>query len=104
MFIHRLSAAIGAMIAALGGIDALIFSAGIGENSSEVRAATCSGFEYLRMKLDSNRNQHCTKDADVAASASVVRVLVVRAQEDWAIAQDCWKLRSSVPKNLASAT
>jgi acetate kinase len=104
MFIHRLSAGIGAMIAALGGIDALIFSAGIGENSSEVRAATCSRFEYLRMKLDSNRNQHCTKDGDVAATESVVRVLVVRAQEDWAIAQDCWKLTRSVPKNIASAT
>jgi acetate kinase len=104
MFIHRLSAGIGAMIAALGGIDALIFSAGIGENSSEVRAATCSRFEYLRMKLDSNRNQHCTKDADVAASESVVRVLVVRAQEDWTIARDCWKLRSSAPKNIARAT
>jgi acetate kinase len=104
MFIHRLSAGIGAMIAALGGIDALIFSAGIGENSSEVRAATCSKFEYLRLKLDSNRNQYCTKDGDVAATESVVRVLVVRAQEDWAIAQDCWKLTSSVPPNIASAT
>jgi acetate kinase len=104
MFIHRLSAGIGAMIAALGGIDALIFSAGIGENSSEVRAATCSRFEYLRLKLDSNRNQHCTKDGDVAATESVVRVLVLRAQEDWAIAQDCWRLTSSVSKNIASAT
>jgi acetate kinase len=92
------------MIAALGGIDALIFSAGIGENSSEVRAATCSKFEHLRLKLDSNRNQYCTKDGDVAATESVVRVLVVRAQEDWAIAQDCWKLTSSVPPNIASAT
>src|SRR6202050_388681 len=104
MFIHRLSAAIGAMIAALGGIDALIFSAGIGENSSEVRSATCSRFEYLRMKLDSNRNQHFTKNAEVAASGAGGRVLVVRAQEDWAIAQDCWKLRSSMPRNIASAT
>ncbi len=104
MFIHRLSAGIGAMIAALGGIDALIFSAGIGENSSEVRAATCSRFEYLRLKLDSNRNQHRTKDGDVAATESVVRVLVLRAQEDWAIAQDCWRLTSSVSKNIASAS
>jgi len=104
IFIHRLTAGIGAMIAVLGGIDALIFSAGIGENSGEVRAAACSSFGYLRLKLDANRNQHCTKDGDVAATESVVRVLVVRAQEDWAIAQDCWKFTSRVPKNIASAT
>jgi acetate kinase len=104
IFIHRLSAGIGAMIAALGGIDALIFSAGIGENSSEVRAATSSSFEYLRLKLAPEKNQHCSQDGDIAMADSAVRVLVIRAQEDWAIARDCWNLASTVPKNLASAT
>ncbi len=104
IFIHRLSAGIGAMIAALGGIDALIFSAGIGENSSEVRAATCSSFEYLRLRLDSAQNQHCSEDSDVAAADSAVRVLVIRAQEDWAIARDCWKFSRSAPKKLVGKT
>src|SRR6202161_569888 len=103
IFIHRLSAGIGAMIAVLGGIDALIFSAGIGENSSEVRAAACSNFEYLRLKLDLVKNQDCSQDGDVAKVDSAVRVLVIRAQEDWAIARDCWKIAHTVPKNLASA-
>jgi acetate kinase len=100
MFIHRLSAGIGAMISALNGIDALIFSAGIGENSSEVRAATCSRFEYLRLGLAPEKNQHCSGDGDISTVDSAVRVLVIRAQEDWAIARDCWKIAH---KNLASA-
>jgi acetate kinase len=103
IFVHRLSAGIGAMIAVLGGIDALIFSAGIGENSSEVRAAACSNFEYLRLKLDSVKNQDCLQDGDLAKVDSAVRVLVIRAQEDWAIARDCWKIVHTVPKNLVSA-
>src|ERR1700738_3367765 len=52
IFVHRLKGGIGAMIAALGGIDALVFTAGIGENSPEVRAAACANFRFLRLKLD----------------------------------------------------
>lgn len=92
IFIHRLSAGIGAMIAALGGIDALIFSAGIGENSSEVRAAACSSFEYLSLSLDSERNLRFSQDQDVASTDSEVRILIIRAQEEWAIARDCSNL------------
>ncbi len=92
IFIHRLSAGIGAMIAALGGIDALIFSAGIGENSSEVRAAACSSFEYLSLSLDSERNLRLSQDQDVASTDSEVRILIIRAQEEWAIARDCSNL------------
>ena len=55
IFVHRLRSGIGAMIAVLGGIDALIFSAGIGENSSEVRAAACANFGYLNLYLDSGK-------------------------------------------------
>jgi acetate kinase len=50
---HRLRAAIGGMAAVLGGIDALVFTAGVGENSPEVRAAACSGLEFLGLRLDS---------------------------------------------------
>ena len=52
MFVHHLQSGIGAMIAVLDGIDALIFTAGIGENSPEVRAATCVNFGFMGMKLD----------------------------------------------------
>ena len=95
IFVHRLRSCIGSMIAVLGGIDALVFSAGIGENSSEVRAAACANFAYLNLRLDSEKNLHPSADRDIASAESAVRVLVVRAQEDWAIARECWGLTSS---------
>jgi acetate kinase len=92
IFVHRLRSCIGAMIAALGGIDALIFSAGIGENSPEVRAAACANFGHLNLKLNPEKNARSPQDHDIANADSAVRILVVRAQEDWAIARDCWRL------------
>ena len=91
-FIHWLRKSMGAMMASLGGIDALAFTAGIGENSSEVRAAACSGFEFLGLKLDRQKNRESPVDCDIASPDSAVRVVVVAAREDWAIAQECWRL------------
>jgi len=85
IYIHRLQSGIGAMVAVLGGVDALIFTAGVGENSPEVRAATCENLAYLRLKLDPKRNLQSVSDQDIAAADSSVHVLVVHAQEDWAI-------------------
>jgi acetate kinase len=93
-FIHWLRKFVGAMMASLGGIDALAFTAGIGENSPEVRAAACSGFEFLGLKLDQRKNGDSPVDCDIASPDSAIRVVVVAAREDWAIAQECWKLTS----------
>jgi acetate kinase len=103
LFVHRLQAGIGAMIAVLGGIDALVLTAGIGENSPEVRAAACANFGFLGLKLDPAKNARLSADQDISLSDSAVRVLVVRAQEDWAIAQDCWRLVSAGIRGRASA-
>jgi len=92
IFVHRLRGGIGAMAASLGGLDALIFTAGIGENSPEVRAAACAGLEFLGVQLDPAKNASSRGDEEISASASRVRVLVLKAQEDWAIAKECWKL------------
>ena len=92
MFVHRLRTAIGGMAAVLGGMDALVFTAGVGENSSEVRAAACSGLEFLGLKIDDPLNAHPVLDANISASDSRVSILVIRAEEDWAIAAECWKL------------
>jgi acetate kinase len=93
IYIHRLQSAIGAMIAVLGGVDAVIFTAGVGENSPEVRAATCEKFGYVQLKVDPEKNFSVSSDQDIAVSDSSVRVLVIHAQEDWAIARNCWNLR-----------
>jgi acetate kinase len=101
IFVHRLQTGIGAMVAALGGIDALVFTAGIGENSPEVRAAACSQFAFLRLKLDPAKNAESLADQEISPPDSAVRVLIVRAQEDWAIARDCWRLASARTRGAA---
>jgi acetate kinase len=92
IFVHRLRTAIGGMAAVLGGIDALVFTAGVGENSPDVRAAACSTLGFLGVTLDSQLNSRPLLDADISGTDSRVRVLVIRAEEDWAIAVECWKL------------
>ena len=92
IYVHRLQAGIGAMITVLGGIDVLVFSAGVGENSAEVRGAVCQQLIFLGLKLDETANARRLPDADIATPDSAVRVLIIRAQEDWAIATQCWQL------------
>ena len=94
IYVHRLRSGIGAMIAVLGGIDALIFSAGVGENSPEVRAAASDNLGFAGVILDRAKNaQSPTKgDTDVSNADAAVRVLVIHAQEDWMIARKCWSL------------
>jgi len=96
IYVHRLQAGIGAMVAVLGGIDALIFTAGVGENSAEVREAACKQLTFLGLKLDDAANRQRTSDRDIAAPDSAVRVLIIRAQEDWAIAKECWHIMRSL--------
>ena len=98
MFIHRLRREIGSMIAVLGGLDALVFTAGIGENSADVRAAACDALAFAGVHLDAAKNAQLGAqgvDADIAAADSRARVLVVKAQEDWAIARACFRLAPS---------
>src|ERR1051326_1761099 len=92
IYVHRLQAGIGAMGAVLGGIDALVFTAGVGENSPEGRERACRPPAFLGLKPDQALNTEVFPDADIAAADSKVRVLVIRAREDWAIAQECWRL------------
>jgi len=92
MFVHRLRRNIGAMLTSLSGLDALVFTAGIGENTPEVRAAAVEGLGFLGLALDAEKNQQSHGDEDIAAGDSAVRILVIRAQEDWAIAHECWRV------------
>jgi acetate kinase len=91
IYVHRLQSGIGAMIAVLGGIDALIFTAGVGENSHQVRAAACENLKYAGLVLDPKKNMQSPPDQDISVAAAA-RVLLIRAQEDWEIARDCWNL------------
>jgi len=92
IYVHRLRSGIGAMIAVLGGVDALVFTAGVGENSPEVRAAVCENFAFLDLRLDQGKNAQSPVDEDISAPDATVRILVIHAQEDWMIARECWNL------------
>jgi acetate kinase len=92
MFVHRLRYYIGAMLATLGGLDALVFTGGIGENAAEVRAATCESFAFLGLKLEAQKNKQSPVDHDISAVDSTIPVLIIHTEEDWAIARECWEL------------
>jgi acetate kinase len=95
LFIHRLRSSIGSLLASLQGVDVLVFTAGIGENSAIVREQACAGFEFLGLHLDRDKNQQRPVDQDIATANSSVRVLVIHTEEDWAIARECWRLRAA---------
>jgi acetate kinase len=82
VYARSIRQAIGALAVTLGGVDALVFTAGVGEHSAEVRAAACAGLEWLGLELDDAANANCRPDADVARRGSPGRILVVATRED----------------------
>jgi acetate kinase len=111
VFVHRLAAAVAAMTASLGGLDALVFTAGIGEHSARVRAHLCARLGFLGIELDAQRNSELEShrqteldsrsdrtvepDRDIAAVGSPARVLVVRAREELVVARAVRALTAS---------
>jgi len=88
MFADRVRSAIGALAVTMGGLDALVFTDRIGENSPALRAAVCDGLECLQVRLDSQRNATCRPDSDIAADASAARILVIHTREELMIARE----------------
>jgi acetate kinase len=95
VLLHRLTGAVAAMAAAAGGMDALAFTAGIGEGSALVRERLCDRLGFLGVELDTARNEAAAPDCDVAEDGSSVRVLVVRAREELVAARAARALLSS---------
>jgi acetate kinase len=100
LYVHSVRKAIGGMAAVLEGLDVLLFTAGVGENSPEVRAAVCKGMDFLGVRVDLERNSEPLLDEDISSRDSRVKILVIRAAEEWAIAKECWRLRR---RSFASA-
>ena len=92
IYVHRLRSFIGAMLATLGGIDALVFAGGVGEHDASLRASACEAFAFLGLHLDTEKNAQSLADCDIAAADSSVRVLLIQTQEEWSIAKECWRL------------
>ncbi len=87
VYVHKLRAGIAAMAAALGGVDVLVFTGGVGEHSSEVRAQAAAGLAFLGISLDDGRNREVHADGEIGNAHTDVRTLVLTAREDIEIAQ-----------------
>lgn len=87
IFTHRARQAIGAMAVTLGRVDALVFTAGIGEHSPDVRDGICDGLSCLGLELDDRANREAAPDAVISTPDSRGRILVIAAREDITIAR-----------------
>jgi acetate kinase len=87
VYTHRLRAGIAAMAAALDGLDALVFTGGVGEHAIEIRAQAAAGLAFLGVAVDGARNGQSQADREIGAQGARVRTLVLTAREDIEIAQ-----------------
>jgi acetate kinase len=86
VYLHRLRSSVGSMAAALGGLDVLAFTGGVGENNAEIRADTDGGLAFLGVAVDPALNEAASGDVEISAAGATVRTVVVRAREDLEIA------------------
>jgi acetate kinase len=91
-FIYEVKKDIGAYAAAMGGVDAIVFTAGVGENSASMREKIASGLEYMGVKIDPEKNKTRGVEADVSAADSRVKVFVIPTNEELMIARDTMEL------------
>jgi acetate kinase len=92
VYVHRLRAAIASMAAALDGLDALVFTGGVGENAAAVRQGAVAGLEFLGVRLDEAANGAARPDADVSLRGAHTHTLVLKAREDLEIARQVREL------------
>ena len=82
VFARCIATAVAAQAVSLGGVDALVFTGGVGENSASVRAGVCTKLALLGVEIDPSRNIHATPDAELAADGGLVRIVALRSRED----------------------
>jgi acetate kinase len=88
VYLHRLRGGIASMAASIGGIDALVFTGGVGERASVVRSRAADGLDFLGVALDPTRNDDGAEDREISAPGSVARTFVIVAREDLQIAHE----------------
>ena len=92
VFVHRVRQGIAAMAATMGGLDALVFTGGVGEHASRVRADVCAPLGFLGVSLDPARNAASAGEAEISGPDARARVLVLPAQENWMIARESFRV------------
>ena len=88
MYFYRIKKYIGAYAAALGGVDVILFTGGVGENQASCRAGVCKGLEFMGVKLDAEKNKVRGEEAIISAADSKVKVVVIPTDEELLIASD----------------
>lgn len=88
MFAYRVKSTIGSYAAAMGGVDAIVFTAGLGENSAEMRERICDGLEFLGVEIDKKKNAVRGKVAEISKDNSKTKVYVIPTNEELMIARD----------------
>lgn len=88
MYFYRIKKYIGAYAAALGGVDIIVFTGGVGENQASCRSGACEGLEYMGVKLDLEKNKVRGEEAVISADDSKVKVVVIPTDEELMIASD----------------
>ena len=95
-FTYGIKKYIGAYAAAMGGVDAIVFTAGIGENSQETRAESCEGLEFLGVKIDPEKNKVRAREAIISNNNSRVKVMVIPTNEELMIAKDTAEISANL--------
>ena len=98
IFVDRIQKYIGQYLAVLNGADAIIFTAGIGENGIGNRDAICNGLEYLGTRIDSERNNVRGKEQEISAEGSKVKIFVIPTNEEIMIARDTQRITAALKK------
>ncbi|HIZ91235.1 MAG TPA: acetate kinase [Candidatus Bacteroides merdavium] len=88
MYFYRIKKYIGAYAAALGGVDVIVFTGGVGENQASARWGACSGLEFMGVKLDAEKNKVRGEEAVISTDDSKVKVVVIPTDEELMIASD----------------
>lgn len=97
MYAYRVKKYVGAYAAAMGGVDIIIFTGGVGENDYNVRAAVCKDMEFMGLQFDSDKNHELRgKDEILTKPASKVKVMTVATNEELVIAQDTKEIVSKL--------
>ena len=92
IFAYRVKSYIGQYAAVMNGVDAVVFTAGIGENDGEARLACASGLEYLGLKVDPAKNAVRGGEVEISADDSAVKAFVIATNEELAIARETARL------------
>ena len=95
VFTYQVKKTIGALAAAMGGLEAIAFTGGIGENSARLRSECCAGLEFLGVRLDAARNCQGHGDRVISADASSVTVLALATNEELIVARRAWRRLSA---------